>query len=87
MLALVFFNGQRPKFRTNKCFTLVLLPIEIDKSPSGSGHKYKFSSKGAEPLVNQTLAEKLKSDFGLQLPDIYDPAEEAEFNLEIILQK
>ena len=61
---------------------LVLLPIEIDKSPSGSGHKYKFSSKGAEPLVNQTLAEKLKSDFGLQLPDFYDPAEEAEFNLE-----
>lgn len=48
---------------------LILLPIDIARTPTAAGHSYKFSSNGAEPLLNQTLVEKLKSDLGLELPE------------------
>ena len=53
---------------------LVLLPIEINRTKSGKGHKYSFSSNGAEPILNQTLVEKLRLDLGVELPAFYNEA-------------
>lgn len=47
---------------------LILLPVEIDRRKSGSGYEYTFSAEDAEPIVNQTLIEKLKQD-GFTIPE------------------
>ncbi len=67
---------------------LILLPIEIDRKLTSRGHSYKFSSNGAEPLLNQTLLEKLKSDLGVDLPDFEsDFEEDGALNLEHYFQQ
>ncbi|MDP8260254.1 MAG: DUF4011 domain-containing protein [Candidatus Gygaella obscura] len=47
---------------------LVLLPVEIDKKTTQEGFEYWVSSQGDSPEVNTVLAEKLRIDFGIDLP-------------------
>jgi very-short-patch-repair endonuclease/DNA polymerase III delta prime subunit len=50
---------------------LLLLPVQIDRDLKD--HRYRYfitGSDGAEPTYNVSLKERLKRDFGLDLPDL-----------------
>ena len=47
---------------------LILLPVEIEKKKTRSGFKYSVSGQDEKPETNTVLAEKMKRDFGLELP-------------------
>ena len=47
---------------------LILLPVEIEKKTTQEGFEYWVSSQGDSPEVNTVLAEKLRIDFGIDLP-------------------
>jgi len=47
---------------------LVLLPVQIDKKTTREGFEYWVSTQGDSPETNTVLAEKLKIDFGINLP-------------------
>ncbi len=47
---------------------LLLLPVQIDRRMSKPWRRYSVFSDGAEFEVNETLAIRLRSDFGYQLP-------------------
>lgn len=47
---------------------LVLLPVQIDKKTTREGFEYWVSGQGDLPETNIVLAEKLKIDFGINLP-------------------
>ena len=47
---------------------LVLLPVEIEKKKTRKGFEYWVSAQGDAPETNTVLVEKLKRDFGIELP-------------------
>lgn len=48
---------------------LILVPIEIEKKKTKHGFEYWASSQGDSPEINTVLEEKLKRDFGIDLPE------------------
>jgi very-short-patch-repair endonuclease len=51
---------------------LVLLPVELSRKSARSG--YRISAADDEPVVNPALAEYLRLDFGITLPELPDSA-------------
>ena len=51
---------------------LILLPVELERKKTGSGYKYYVNSQDENPEANTVLIEKMKHDFGLELP-VFDP--------------
>ena len=49
---------------------LILLPVGLTRSSARSG--YQLRSSGEDPIVNPALAEFLRSNFGMTLPDLPD---------------
>ena len=57
-------NGQ------DTCFApLILVPVQIEKKRSKEGLKFWVNGLGDEAETNMVLAEKLKLDFGFELPE------------------
>lgn len=53
---------------------LLLIPVNLERKSAGSRFQLRYT--GGEITSNLTLQEKMKSDFGLQLPDIPDLADD-----------
>jgi hypothetical protein len=49
---------------------LILLPVELTRSSARSG--YQLRATGEDPIVNPALAEFLRSNFGMNLPELPD---------------
>ena len=49
---------------------LLLLPVQIDRKMSTPWRRYSLTADGADFEVNETLAIRLSSEFGYELPDI-----------------
>jgi hypothetical protein len=49
---------------------LLLYPLEMQRELSRGQYQYAVASQGEMPQVNITLAERLRRDFGLALPDL-----------------
>lgn len=50
---------------------LVLLPLQIDRELKRHEYRYFIQcGEGADPVINITLRERLKRDFGLALPEL-----------------
>lgn len=47
---------------------LILMPIKIDRTLQKGEHTYKILQRGDGVVNNESLIEKLKSDFGISLP-------------------
>lgn len=48
---------------------LLLLQLEIEKKQSKEGYTYKVQATGEEPEINLSLSERMKRDFGFELPE------------------
>ena len=54
-----------------KCLSpLLLLQLEIEKRQSREGYKYRVTATGEEPEINLSLSERLRHDFGIELPQL-----------------
>lgn len=52
-----------------KCISpLLLLQLEIEKKQSREGYTYRVEATGEEPEINLSLSERLRNDFGVELP-------------------
>jgi very-short-patch-repair endonuclease/DNA polymerase III delta prime subunit len=59
-------SSEQPQFAP-----LVLLPLQINRELRHQQYRYYVAAgEGAEPTVNISLRERLREDFGLQLPDL-----------------
>jgi len=51
------------------CYSpLILLPVELEKRKTKSGHEFWISARDATPELNATLSEKLNLEYGVALP-------------------
>lgn len=48
---------------------LLLLQLEIEKKQSREGYTYRVEATGEEPEINLSLSERLRNDFGIELPE------------------
>ena len=48
---------------------LLLLQLEIEKKQSREGYTYLVEATGEEPEINLSLSERLRNDFGIELPE------------------
>ncbi len=63
---------------------LVLLPVELSRKSARSG--YRIRAADDEPVVNPALAEYLRLDFGITLPELPDSAAIADdYDLQTLL--
>src|SRR5262245_35663139 len=63
---------------------LVLLPVELSRKSARSG--YRIRAADDEPVVNPALAEFLRIDFGITLPELPDSATIADdYDLQTLL--
>jgi hypothetical protein len=51
---------------------ILLMSISMERKKTSSGYIYEISAENDRPDINDTLVEKLKSEFGLQLPQLED---------------
>lgn len=51
---------------------ILLLSISMERKKTSSGYVYEISAENDKPDINDTLVEKLKSEFGLKLPRLED---------------
>ena len=67
------------------CFApLILLPIEITKNNTPAGIEFKIKSRGETPQLNLVLCEKMKDEFGVELPEYNHEEQTVEDYLETI---
>lgn len=59
---------------------LVLLPANLNKKKTANGYDYKVTGTGASPDINGVFSEKLKNDFGIELPQFQGGSIEEYFN-------
>jgi Protein of unknown function (DUF4011) len=60
-------NSERPFFAP-----LILQPLEMRRELQRGEYRYAIASTGDEPVMNITLAERLRRDFGIGLPPLTD---------------
>lgn len=48
---------------------LLLLQLEIEKKQSKEGYTYRVQATGEEPEINLSISERLRADFGIELPE------------------
>lgn len=64
---------------------LVLLPVQLERKSAVAG--YIARPTDDDPIVNPALAELLRKNYGIALPDLPDPAEIADdYDLQAFLQ-
>ena len=53
-----------------KCISpLLLLQLEVEKKQLPAGYTYRVEATGEEPEINLSLSERLRNDFGIELPE------------------
>ncbi len=53
-----------------KCISpLLLLQLEVEKIQSREGYTYRVEATGEDPEINLSLSERLRNDFGIELPE------------------
>ena len=74
-LALGFLEWYESSTSEPRLAPLYLIPIRLEKTGydyKNECHKYSISYSGEDIFPNFSLKEKLKEDFGIELPDIED---------------
>lgn len=75
-------NSERP------CYSpLILLPVELEKRKTRSGHEFWISAEDATPEWNTTLSEKLALDYGVVLPKYEEGQSVEEYFAQIESQR
>lgn len=68
-VAFGFLEWSEPNSQ-DRCFApLILAPVNIEKMRSREGPEFRVNGLGDEAETNMVLAEKLKLDFGFELPE------------------
>ena len=70
--AFGFLEWKEPNSQANCFAPLVLLPVELAKKRTRDGLEFWVNGRGEEAETNLVLAEKLKIDFGIDLPSFED---------------
>lgn len=66
--AFGFLEWKEPSSTESQFSPLILLPIEIDKEKTPSGTEFWISALGEPAETNVVLTEKLRLEFGIELP-------------------
>jgi very-short-patch-repair endonuclease len=66
--AFGFLEWTEPNASEASFAPLVLLPIEMEKVKTRDGNEFWVKAAGEDPETNLVLAEKLRLDFGIDLP-------------------
>jgi hypothetical protein len=70
-MAFGFLEWSEPNSSSKTHFApLMLLPVEIEREQLSGAYRFHINSRGDDPSINITLAEKLKLDFKLALPEL-----------------
>ena len=69
---LVWFEEERSEVERHA--PLVLLPVELQRTKAGS--QFTLSYSGDELATNLSLQERLRSDFGIELPELPEAIED-----------
>lgn len=65
-----FLQWYESKSSSKPCTSpLFLLQLEVEKKQSKEGYTFKVQATGEEPEINLSLSERLKKDFGFELPE------------------
>lgn len=68
--AFGFLQWYESKNTDKACVSpLLLLQLEVEKKQSKKGYTYSIQATGEEPEINLSLSERLKNDFGIQMPE------------------
>lgn len=68
-VAFGFLEWYESSNSDKKCISpLLLLQLEIEKKQSREGYTYSVEATGEDPEINLSLSERLRSDFGIELP-------------------
>ncbi len=68
--AFGFLQWYESKNSDKPCISpLLLLQLEIEKKQSKEGYTYRVKSTDEEPQINLSIAERLRADFGIELPE------------------
>lgn len=70
--AFGFLQWKEPNTQADCFAPLVLLPVEMEKKRTREGLEFWVNGRGEEAETNLVLAEKLKIDFGIDLPTFRD---------------
>lgn len=63
---------------------LLLVPVELTRKSARAGYTVKASEE--EPMVNPTLAEYLRVNYGIALPELPEMVEGVDYDLQSFLQ-
>ena len=66
--AFGFLEWTEPDGRTNSFAPLVLMAVEVKKKKTRHGPEFWVNWSGDEPEINTVLAEKMRLDFGIEMP-------------------
>lgn len=67
-LALGFLKWAEPGTNARHFAPIVLFPIRLERKSANKG--YYMVSRGEDPLLNETLAEFLKQNYSINMPDL-----------------
>ena len=70
--AFGFLEWKEPNSQADCFAPLVLLPVDLGKKRTRNGLEFWVNGRGEEAETNLVLAEKLKIDFGIDLPSFED---------------
>jgi very-short-patch-repair endonuclease/DNA polymerase III delta prime subunit len=66
-----FLQWYESENSSNPCISpILLLQLEIEKKQSRDGYAYSIRATGENPELNLSLSERLKTDFGIELPEL-----------------
>ena len=69
-IAFGFLKWREANARNTSYSPLVLLPIELERNKTPEGLEFWIKSLGDTAEINTVLAEKLRLDFGIELPEL-----------------
>jgi transcription elongation GreA/GreB family factor len=78
-----FLKWDDPAKKTSCHSPLLLVPVKLIKTNTAKGPSYTVRAEGDDVALNFILAEKLKLDYGVTLPD-YDPSQSIESYFELV---
>ncbi|MEZ4268864.1 MAG: DUF3320 domain-containing protein [Myxococcota bacterium] len=86
-LAVGFLEWTEPKSKGEpQRAPILLLPLELHRERIG--HPLQISLGDDEPMLNVTLLEKLRSDYGIASPELYElPTDDSGLDIPLILRR
>ncbi len=66
--AFGFLEWTEPNGTESSFAPLILMPIKIDKKKTREGPKFQINSSGDKAEANMVLAEKMRLEFGIEMP-------------------